>query len=236
MAHFLYASLQARGLSLSRVAFVYGNIAPDYVPTLYVRPHFTWTCNHMINKFVKELSSTPISADGCIGPEYSMRLGLLCHFVCDYFCFAHNTDFSGSVIQHITYERDLDEYLRKNCLSLLDLNGSEAVEPIPSPHLILSVIAGRKHDYLHEGYTMQNDVSSAFGACLTAIISVVDLARSLPSTAEHRERIELYDEAMALKGYATGDNLVFRLFFLKNHNVNIFYMPDLMPPIYSTTG
>lgn len=36
---------------------------------------------------------------------------------------------------------------------------------------------------------------------------------------------------MSLKGYATGDNLVFRLFFLKNHNVNIFYMPDLMPPI-----
>jgi len=236
MAHFLYASLKVRGIDLSRVAFVYGNIAPDYVPTLYVRPHFTWTCNHMINKFVKDLSATPVTAEGCIGPEYSMRLGLMCHFICDYFCFAHNADFSGSLPQHITYERDLDQYLRENCLSLLDLDGTDAVEPIPCTHLILSCIAGRKHDYLHEGYTMQNDVQFAFNACLTAIVSAVALARKVPADAARQERIELYDEAMSLKGYATGDNLVFRLFFLKNHNVNIFYMPDLMPPIGSTAG
>ena len=231
MAHFLYASLKARGVELSRVAFVYGNIAPDYVPALYVRPHFTWTCNHMIMKFVKLLSSTPITEDGCIGPEYSMRLGLMCHFICDYFCLAHNADFTGSVSQHIVYERDLDEYLRENCTKLLDLKGETPVEDIPSVHLILLCIANSKHEYLHEGYTMEHDITRAFDACLQTILSVVALAHRVPATAERVESIELYDQAMSLKGYATGDNLVFRLFFLKNHNVNIFYMPDLMPPI-----
>ena len=235
MAHFLYASLKARGVELSRVAFVYGNIAPDYVPALYVRPHFTWTCNHMITKFVKLLAETPVSEEGCIGPEYSMRLGLMCHFICDYFCFAHNADFSGSVPQHIVYERDLDEYLRENCTKLLDLDASEPVDAIPSVHLILLCISNSKHAYLHEGYTMQNDIIHAFDACLATILSVVALARRVPASTERIESIELYDQAMSLKGYATGDNLVFRLFFLKNHNVNIFYMPDLMPPIRCST-
>ena len=63
------------------------------------------------------------------------------------------------------------------------------------------------------------------------ILSAVALARQVPASVERVDSIELYDQAMSLKGYATGDNLVFRLFFLKNHNVNIFYMPDLMPPI-----
>ncbi|MGI5978592.1 MAG: zinc dependent phospholipase C family protein [Oscillospiraceae bacterium] len=231
MAHFLCASLKARGIELSRVAFVYGNIAPDYVPALYVRPHFTWTCNHMISKFVKLLSETRVSEKGVIGPEYSMRLGLMCHFICDYFCFAHNPDFSGSLPQHITYERDLDEYLRQNCTKLLDLNGAEPLEPIPGEHMMLLRIANSKRNYQHEGYTMENDIRFAFDACLSTIYSAVLLARKVPATAERIESIELYDKAMSLKGYATGDNLVFRLFFLKNHNVNIFYMPDLMPPL-----
>ncbi len=231
MAHFLYTSLKARGVELSRVAFVYGNIAPDYVPALYVRPHFSWTCNHMITKFVKLLSETPVTEDGVIGPEYSMRLGLMCHFICDYFCFAHNSDFSGSLPQHITYERDLDEYLRRNCTQLLDLEGKEPVAPLPGTHLVLLHIANCKRDYLHEGYTMQNDIRFAFDVCLMTILSAVALARQVPASVERVDSIELYDQAMSLKGYATGDNLVFRLFFLKNHNVNIFYMPDLMPPI-----
>ena len=91
----------------------------------------------MIVKFVKALSETPVKEEGqCIGPEYSMRLGLMCHFICDYFCFAHNADFTGSLTQHITYERDLDEYLRENCKELLDLDGSREVEaaPLGAPH------------------------------------------------------------------------------------------------------
>lgn len=235
MAHFLYASLKARGVELNRIAFVYGNIAPDYLPSLYVRPHFAWTCNHMITKFVKQLADTPVTEDGCIGPDYSMRLGLMCHFICDYFCFAHNADFSGSVSQHIVYERDLDEYLRENCTHLLDLGTSAPVEVIPSEHLILLCIANSKHTYLQEGYTMQNDIVRAFDSCLTTILSVVALAHKVPASEARIESIELYDRAMSLKGYATGNNLVFRLFFLKNHKVNIFYMPDLMPPIRCST-
>ena len=43
--------------------------------------------------------------------------------------------------------------------------------------------------------------------------------------------IELDDFVKAFKGYATGDNLIFRMFLFKYRNSNLFFLPEYMPPI-----
>ena len=228
VAHLLYAALQKRGIFLNRVAFVYGNISPDQTPAMWVAPHFGKVCAHRSSDLMTELSACPVSNSGRIGAEYSKKLGVMCHFLCDYFCFAHNDDFTGGIKQHMTYENELDAYLRKSCLNVLDMDGSKPLMSFYSPEELVERTESAKHDYLELGHSLNNDLTFAFDACITSIVNVVAISKRVPAAAMS---IELDDFVMALKGYATGNNLVFRMFFFKYRNSNLFFLPDLMPPI-----
>lgn len=228
MAHLVYAALQKHGVYLNRIAFVYGNIAPDYTPALLLPTHFSRLCTRMTEKMLTELSETPVCSSGRVGAEYSKQLGLLCHFICDNFCFAHNDDFNTGVRQHIIYEAELDAYMRHNCLKLFDLEGACPLETHDSACALLNHMEQRKRDYLSRGYTPANDLLSAFDACMAAIVGVIALSKRVPAAATS---IQLNDCMMAMKSYATGENLVFRMFFYKNRHSNIFFLPQFMPPI-----
>ena len=228
MAHLMYASLQKRNIYLNRIAFVYGNIAPDYTPALLVPTHFSKTCSRMTAKILNDLSQTPICSNGRVGAEYSKQLGLLCHFLCDSFCFAHNDDFLVGIKQHAAYENKLDAFLRHNCLKILDINGSQEIKVISDSDDLIADIEASKESYLECGYTLQNDLTFAFEACMSAIVNIVGISKRIPAASTS---IELEDFITSLKGFATGESIVFRMFFYKNRNNNIFFLPELMPPI-----
>ena len=228
MAHLIYASLQKRNIYLNRIAFVYGNIAPDYTPSLLVPTHFSKTCSRMTEKILNDLSQTPICSNGRVGAEYSKQLGLLCHFLCDSFCFAHNDDFTSNIKQHVAYENELDAYLRHNCLKLLDLEARNSIKLVNNCNYLINEIEELKSDYLGSGYTLQNDLTFAFEACISAISNIVTISKRIPAASTS---IELDDFVTSLKGFATGDSIVFRMFYYKNRNNNIFFLPELMPPI-----
>ena len=228
MAHLLNAALQNRGVFLDRVAFVYGNIAPDYTPAMWVYPHFNKVCSKMIAEITTELPQMPIRNSGRVGAYYSKQLGLLCHFLCDYFCFAHNDDFPGNIRQHISYENELDSYLRCNCLKILDIDGTNEILRMSDEKKLISSIDSTREKYLKAGFSQHNDLSFAFEACMSAIMSILALSKQVHAASTS---IELDDFIASLKGYATGNCLVFRMFLFKYRNANLFFIPALMPPI-----
>lgn len=228
MAHFLYAALQKKGIFLNRIAFVYGNIAPDQTPAMWVAPHFGKVCPKKSGEIINSLSQLPTCSSGKIGAEYSKRLGYMCHYLCDYFCFAHNDDFNGNIKQHVAYENELDIYLRRNCLNIFDIHGNSELQSYSSADDIISANEEKKREYASVGHSLSNDLRYSFDACITSIVSLIAISQSLPAAALG---IELDDFMTALKGYATGNNLIFRMFFFKYRNSNLFFMPDLMPPI-----
>ncbi|MEG1540909.1 MAG: zinc dependent phospholipase C family protein [Oscillospiraceae bacterium] len=228
MAHLLYASLEKRGIYLNRIAFVYGNIAPDYTPAMLVNPHFSKVCNKEITEITACLSQTALDSSGRVGADYSRQLGFLCHFLCDYFCFAHNKEFAGGIKQHRKYEDELDAYLRHNYLRLFDMDGKKQLRLHPSHGLLLRSCERFKEKYLAEGFTLENDLSYSFQACVSAILSLLAMsAKVVDSSVE----ITLDDLIASLKGYATGNCLTFHMFFFKNRHNDIFFVPELMPPI-----
>lgn len=230
IGHFLYAAMQSRGINLNRVAFVYGNIAPDYDPNLLFPTHFSKTCERRISEIAAELSELPLEKHGRVGAEYSKQLGILCHFICDYFCRAHNKDFEGGLKHHAFYENRLDFYLRKSCLRIFDIHDDTMPVLSPSAARLTDDIAKIKSEYLSVPHTLETDLDYAFRVCLQAICSLVLMSQQLD--AVHVE-LWLEDLIAQLKGYATGNSLVFRMFFYKNRHSNIFFLPDLMPPIYA---
>ena len=225
MAHLLHAGLQSRGIYLNRIAFVYGNIAPDYTPAMWVAPHFSKVCAKTISELIFELSARPVSSSGRVGAEYSKQLGLMCHFICDYFCFAHGDDFTGSLKEHMAYENLLDGYLRRHCLELLDLEGRSPLACPESAAALFRNLEREKSDYLAAGHSLSADLLSAFDVCMTAIFGLVQLSKRLPAAPMSHD---LDDFLAALKGYATGNNYVFKLFFC-NYSVTHHKQPAHPP-------
>lgn len=228
MAHLIRAALQQRGIFLNSTAFVYGNIAPDQTPAMWVAPHFGKVCSRKSAEILTGLSECPVSTSGRIGAEYSKKLGFMCHYLCDYFCFAHNEDFSGGLKQHMAYENELDTYLRKNCLKVLDMNANEPVQRFFIPERLIAHNEEIKRKYQEVGHSLNNDLTYAFNICISSIVNIVAISKRVPAIPI---TVELEDIMTELKGYATGNNLIFRMFFFKYRNSNLFFLPDLMPPI-----
>ncbi len=239
MGHLLYASLQARGIYLNRIAFAYGNIAPDYAPQLLFPAHFGKVCSRAVDEIARELSEFSLDESGRVNAEYSKQLGIMCHFICDYFCFAHNKGFSGGLRQHSAYENRLDLYLRRCCAKLFDKEVSPAVafldldakKDVPlsdSADILIEDMEKHKNEYLMLCNSLRNDLSFSFDMCMQAILSLVSISQKISSPSHG---LWFDDLMLPLKGYATGNSMVFKMFFLKNRNNNIFFLPELMPPI-----
>jgi len=228
MAHIINAALKQRGIYLDRIAFVYGNIEPDYTPVMWVNPHFNKVCLRTISNNFLELPKVPVCSSGLVGAYYSKRLGMMCHFLCDYFCYAHNDSFSGNISQHISYENELDLFLRSNCLELLDIDEAIEIQPLAGISELFYSLETSHEKYLKAGFSLQNDLCSAFEACISSIVNILALSKRVQAAATS---IQLEDFIASLKGYATGNSVVFRMFMFKYRNANLFFLPELMPPI-----
>jgi hypothetical protein len=112
MGYLLYQALERRGITLDREMFVLGNLLPDYLPELILSPHFTMKCQREINVFTGVLAAEHLGDPTQIPAQYSLRLGILCHYVTDYFCFAHSREFKQNIVRHAAYEQALDDYFR----------------------------------------------------------------------------------------------------------------------------
>ena len=69
---------------LNRIAFAYGNIKPDFTNKDIQNSHTLDESLNSVNKYSEKLMSENI-----LNKEFSISLGVACHFVCDYFCIYH---------------------------------------------------------------------------------------------------------------------------------------------------
>lgn len=227
MAHILAAALQKRGIHVNQIAFAYGNIAPDYMPTMIVNPHFGKVCTKNIEDITTELAEIPLPKNGYVNAEYSKRLGIMCHYICDYFCYAHNGDFNGNLRQHANYENELDTFMRHYWFRLLE-NGFKAELTCSEKQADISIDIDKiKKDYFAAGYSTQNDLNYALNACLSVITSIVDISKN----EAVEQKCSIFFDRSRTKGYATGKCYVFKMFLLRNRNNNVFFIPDLMSPL-----
>lgn len=218
MAQLLYASMKARGCDLNLVPFIYGNISPDYSPNILLKPHFTKTCTKHINSHIFSLANKRVSPSGRLDADYAVELGVLCHFLCDYFCFAHSRDFSDNLKEHRAYEAQLDVFLRGNCFELLDIEGRESLKAYASPFLLRNSLDMAKAEYTENGYTFRNDLEYAFNACMSCIFSLIKLSQTVES--RHKPCILQYDisdlEFIRLAA--------FRMFLYRNRDSELMFL------------
>jgi hypothetical protein len=95
--------LKQLDFKLNRLAFAYGNIKPDFINKDIKCSHTLDESLNSVKKYSEELMRGNISVE-----EFSKSLGVICHFLCDYFCIYHRegNDKKG-VFEHLGYELKL---------------------------------------------------------------------------------------------------------------------------------
>lgn len=124
-----YVSKQTN-FKLNRLAFAYGNIKPDFTNNDINRSHTLEESLNNVNEYSQVLMNQNIS-----NTEFSIALGVACHFACDYFCIYHRegNDKKG-VFEHLFYELILHVKLimlfisGKINLNNYDMDGSSVEE------------------------------------------------------------------------------------------------------------
>lgn len=192
MGHLLYEALTAQGVKLDRELFVLGNMLPDYLPELILNPHFTLKCQREIHIFTEALAGQPVTRGEHLPPEFALRLGILCHYLTDYFTFAHTPGFGLGLKEHGAYELRLNDYFRTHYTQEESMLQSFDFGSCENARDVVREIYRLKRDYCAEGCTLSRDVKHAFSACLGSMRELIAISEEREEHARAKRRISFF--------------------------------------------
>ena len=88
--------LKELGCQVNEKMFLLGNLFPDLVHSYIWRRHEYQHSREFVWKKLDILKKRP--------KLFSFHLGILTHYICDYFCYPHSNCYEKGMIQHILYE------------------------------------------------------------------------------------------------------------------------------------
>ena len=90
------SEIKKDGLRLHEKSFLFGNLFPDLIQSFFWCRHEYPVSRKYITKKIEKIKKKPLF--------FSFQLGVLTHYICDYFCFPHSRVYNKSMLQHILYE------------------------------------------------------------------------------------------------------------------------------------
>ena len=159
------------GVELNERSFLLGNVLPDYLPTFLSRPHFLKHCEDHVQKLIDKLLNCYPSGDARerARKRFSRRLGILCHFYTDFFCYAHCEHFPGGLRLHRAYELELREFFRQHFEALqaqpLEVNARPADDIHTQFENLQAAYMDSPGGYLY-------DIAYGFFACVQLIMGL----------------------------------------------------------------
>ncbi|MCX4317028.1 MAG: zinc dependent phospholipase C family protein [Lachnospiraceae bacterium] len=119
LAGYLLCNSEIEELQEHRKAFYLGSILPDCVPSFFTRKHRIDTTFEILKKEIRKITEDFEPEKGMNG-YYCRHLGVITHYLADYFTYPHNTVFEGGLREHCAYENRLKDAIQEY------VQGSEA--------------------------------------------------------------------------------------------------------------
>lgn len=117
-----YSMRHELDLPVNREMLRYGSIIPDLYPSMFKMPHDIQGSRDFLTFCIDTLSEKELPRGKKDWDRFSWRLGIIIHFVSDYFCRAHNEKSMKGILAHFMYERKLSGYFKKH-IGRLDFSG-----------------------------------------------------------------------------------------------------------------
>lgn len=150
--------------------FIYGNVKPDMISKYKLKKHYLDESFDMIVNKIKKLASLSLLdfKKKFSVSRFSQELGVICHFVCDFFCIPHSErwEFKHSMNKHVKYEKELASFAKTYipCRDQYDVWGNMSVEYF--------LKEAHKAYKMNESYA--NDMQYAYFACRSIIKYIND--------------------------------------------------------------
>lgn len=169
----LYSYLSSEyGIRLNKKYFVRGNYSPDFTVGLLVKPHYMKYKLGFVEREIEALSDLRLDSAE-IGREPSKRLGILCHYLADFFCLAHSEGFDRNMIVHVDYERRLHRFLASKRAALSSIRYLPETDGRIPPGKIRARLGEYHADYLRASRSMGNDIVFSIQVCAETLLSLI---------------------------------------------------------------
>lgn len=175
-------------VTLSRNRLVRGSIKPD-MSSLFLRyPHF-WKYSHrFIEKKIRKLEGATL-VPGKKNGRFSENLGIVLHYVADYFTAVHNVR-PNPIREHMEYETRLYrmflEYVNAGSLRNSMRMVSYGIDP--EGHGPKRALRTLRESYVPTVTDPANDIRSITIACLTVTAHIMDAITANAGAAAAREK------------------------------------------------
>lgn len=133
--------------------FSFGSIVPDLLYYTYFRGHTYEAAKELTFKRIRRLEKK-----GRLNRRSSFMLGFTMHYIEDFFTYPHNSNFTGNMIEHITYEKNQLSYLKRN----RDFFGTYGNISFRSANEVIAWLTNIHDEYLELEPGIPNDLKYIF--------------------------------------------------------------------------
>lgn len=152
-------------------SFYIGSILPDCVPSFFVRKH---TFEDSFDILKKELGKLVSHFDVRKGADcyFCRHLGVIVHYIADYFTFPHNANYPGKLKDHCVYEEELKHAIRSYVHSPEAIR-KRLAETVHSPGAILNFVQRMHEIYTRMQSAVSRDCEYIVGLCHTVVDAIL---------------------------------------------------------------
>lgn len=178
LAGYLVRGLRVEELNAHKKAFYLGSILPDLNPKMIKEPHEFSTSYEMLKENICQTVEEG-ARGGCGERALWRRLGVIAHYLADYFTFPHNTSYKGNLRDHCAYEREMKYQMREfvrtpEAVSMLRRHRIEAGK-IRDLDGLFDYIERMHGSYMQMEHTVSEDCWWILKLCSVSLIAIMEL-------------------------------------------------------------
>ncbi|NLM51172.1 MAG: zinc dependent phospholipase C family protein [Clostridiaceae bacterium] len=149
--------------NINRPKFMLGNILPDIAIKLSNLSHKIDYVLGFVKKLMEDLvlkSQSPTFKK----KSQSQVLGIICHFIADFFCYPHNKNYPFGIVKHLYYEQKISKYIKyyKDLTHLPIIKGRISINSVED---IINEIKRVHKEYMVLPPSMAKDAYYSIGMC-----------------------------------------------------------------------
>lgn len=161
-----------------RLIFYVGSIWPDCVPSFITRRHcIDETYDIFIKSMEKFIRKYNIKKD--MGIKSTWQMGIVMHYIADYFTFPHNKHFQGNFKEHCVYEEALKHRMYKFVDDVRNEKYKNDIPVLEDVSQICEFVLNNHRNYINKDGNVDLDCEYTFYACLGVFASLLKIANSV---------------------------------------------------------
>ncbi len=163
-----------------RISLYFGSILPDCTISFLTKRHCMEetfdVCEKKMNGFLEHYKTRKKG----LSISSSVRMGVVLHYIADYFTFPHNAHYPGNLKDHCAYEESLKQHMRRfinsRRMSLDCEYDQRNAQEIKSVSDLLTYIREKHEKYAQDRCDENLDCAYSYMVSLTVMRSLLTMA------------------------------------------------------------